>query len=87
MRAHIGVVTWNRLELTQLCLASLLQKTPPGYGLSIVDNGSTDGTQIYLQDLARAHAHVRLHLLRRNMGVAVAANLAWDDAAGADFYV
>ena len=87
MRAHIGVVTWNRLELTQLCLASLLQKTPPGYGLSIVDNGSTDGTQLYLQDIARAHAHVRLHLLRRNMGVAVAANLAWDDAAGADFYV
>ncbi len=87
MRAHIGVVCWNRLELTRLCLASLLQKTPPGYGLTVVDNGSTDGTQEFLQMLAAAHPHMRLHLLRRNMGVAVASNLAWDDAADADFYV
>ena len=87
MRAHIGVVCWNRLELTRLCLASLLQKTPPGYGLTVVDNGSTDGTQEFLRMLAAAHPHMRLHLLRRNMGVAVASNLAWDDAADADFYV
>lgn len=40
-----------------------------------------------MQALASAHPHVRLHLLRRNMGVAVASNLAWDDADGADFYV
>lgn len=87
MRAHIGVVTWNRLELTRRCLASLLQKTPPGYGLTVVDNGSTDGTQDFLQELAAEHPHMRLRLLRRNMGVAVASNLAWDDAANADFYV
>ncbi|WP_291446116.1 glycosyltransferase family 2 protein [Desulfovibrio sp.] len=87
MRAHIGVVCWNRLELTRLCLTSLLQKTPPGYGLTVVDNGSTDGTKEFLQSLASAHPHMRLHLLRRNMGVAVASNLAWDDAADADFYV
>lgn len=87
MRAHIGMVTWNRLELTRHCLASLLQNTPPGYGLTVVDNGSTDGTQNFLQELAAAHPHMRLHLLRRNMGVAVASNLAWDDAAEADFYV
>ena len=87
MRAHIGVVTWNRLELTRLCLSSLLQLTPPGYSLTVVDNGSTDGTQEYLLSLASAHPHVRLHLLRRNMGVAVASNLAWDDADEADYYV
>ena len=87
MRAHIGVVCWNRLELTRLCLTSLLQRTPPGYGLTVVDNGSTDGTKEFLQSLASAHPHMRLHLLRRNMGVAVASNLAWDDDANADFYV
>ena len=58
MRAHIGVVTWNRLELTRLCLSSLLQQTPPGYGLTVVDNGSSDGTQEYLQALASAHPHL-----------------------------
>lgn len=87
MRAHIGMVTWNRLALTRHCLASLLQNTPPGYGLTVVDNGSTDGTREYLQGLASEFPHMRLHLLRRNMGVAVASNLAWDDADGADFYV
>lgn len=87
MRAHIGVVTWNRLELTRLCLESLLEKTPPGYTLTVVDNGSTDGTPRLLQAMAARHPHMRVHLLARNMGVAVASNLAWDDAAQADFFV
>ena len=60
MRAHIGIVTWNRLELTRLCLTSLLAHTPPGYGLTVVDNGSTDGTPQYLTALAEAHPHMRL---------------------------
>lgn len=87
MRAHIGVVTWNRVDLTRLCLTSLLEKTAPGYGLTVVDNGSTDGTQNFLQTLAEAHPHMRMRLLQRNMGVAVASNLAWDDATDADFYI
>ncbi|MBQ9405364.1 MAG: glycosyltransferase [Desulfovibrio sp.] len=87
MRAHIGVLTWNRLALTRLCLESLLTKTPEGYGLTVVDNGSQDGTQAYLRELASAHPFMRVHLLRRNMGVAVASNLAWADAASADCFV
>lgn len=87
MRAHIGVVTWNRQDLTRLCLTSLLAQTPPGYSLTVVDNGSTDGTPLYLKELADAHPHMRLRLLKRNMGVAVASNLAWEDANGADYFV
>ena len=87
MRAHLAVVTWNRLALTRICLESLLARTPPGYALTIVDNGSEDGSREYLQSLAAAHAHIRLKLLSRNMGVSVAANLAWDDAADDDFYI
>lgn len=87
MHAHIGVVTWNRLALTRLCLESLLHKTSGDYSQTVVDNGSTDGTQAYLSALARVHPHMRVRLLHRNMGVAVASNLAWDDAADADFFV
>ena len=43
MCAHLAVVTWNRLALTRICLESLLARTPPGYTLTIVDNGSEDG--------------------------------------------
>ena len=87
MRVHLAVVTWNRLALTRICLESLLARTPPGYTLTIVDNGSEDGSREYLQSLAAAHAHIRLKLLSRNMGLCVAANLAWDDAADAEYYV
>ncbi|MGE9986531.1 glycosyltransferase [Desulfovibrio sp. SGI.169] len=87
MRAHLAVVTWNRLALTRICVESLLALTPPGYTLTIVDNGSEDGTQEYLQGLATARPHVRLKLLSRNMGLCVASNLAWDDAADADYCV
>ncbi|MDD4700772.1 MAG: glycosyltransferase family 2 protein [Desulfovibrio sp.] len=87
MRVHIGIVTWNRLNLTRQCLPSLLAHTPPGYTLTVVDNGSTDGTPRYLTELAEAHPHLRLRLLNRNMGVAVASNLAWDDASSADYFV
>ncbi|CAK7011641.1 MAG: hypothetical protein DESF_00457 [Desulfovibrio sp.] len=87
MRAHIGIVTWNRLDLTRLCLTSLLAQTPSGYTFTVVDNGSTDGTPRYLTELAEAHPHMRLRLLRRNMGVAVASNLAWDDADTADYFI
>ncbi|MBQ3059193.1 MAG: glycosyltransferase [Desulfovibrio sp.] len=84
---HLGMVTWNRLHLTRIALESLLSLTPPGYGLTIVDNGSQDGTQEYLQETAARYPHIRLKLLSRNMGIGVASNLAWDDAAQADFYV
>ena len=87
MRVHLCILTWNRLELTQKCLASLLEKTPPGYALTVVDNGSADGTQEYLHQLATCNPHMNVHFLRRNMGLAVASNLAWDDAAEADFCV
>lgn len=87
MNIHIAVITWNRLELTRACLQSLLDKTPPGYTLTIVDNASTDGTRQWLQELASRHSHIRLKLLARNMGLAVASNVAWDEARNADFYV
>ena len=84
MRVHLAVVTWNRLALTRICLESLLALTPPGYTLTIVDNGSEDGTRDYLQRRGAAQPHIRIKLLSRNMGLCVASNLAWDDAADAD---
>ena len=84
MRAHLTLVTWNRLALTRVCVESLLAKTPPGYTLTIVDNGSRDGTREYLREATAGCRHVRLKLLDRNMGVSVASNLAWDDAGEAD---
>ena len=38
------VVTRNRIELLQRCVAHLLQQTRPLDAIYVVDNGSTDGT-------------------------------------------
>lgn len=77
MSVNITVVTYNRLELTRVCLESLLAKTQGTYTLHIVDNASSDGTQAYLQALASKHSHVKVLCLASNMGVAVAANMGW----------
>lgn len=50
----IILLTRNKLELTRLCVDSIIartdrKKTP--YELIVVDNGSTDGTKKYLDDL------------------------------------
>ena len=51
----IIVPCWNELEFTQRCFAALKEHTRPPWELIVVDNGSTDGTGLYLtgaRDLA-----------------------------------
>ncbi len=46
------VLTWNGLEVTRNCLATLLENTThPDFEVVAVDNGSTDGTLQYLRGL------------------------------------
>lgn len=83
---NICMVTYNRLPLTKLAVEALLEKTGGDFFLHVVDNASTDGTVAYLEGIAARHENVRVFLLKRNMGVAVAANMGWA-ALDADYYV
>ena len=83
---NITVVTCNRLSLTKICLESLYAMTREEHVVTVVDNGSTDGTRPFLEDFVRDKPHMRIIALRRNMGVAVAANVGWA-AVDADFYL
>ncbi|MGQ9835824.1 MAG: glycosyltransferase, partial [Thermoanaerobaculaceae bacterium] len=81
--ASIVVVTWNNLPLTKRCLASVLERTDwPNYELWVVDNGSTDGTPAFLQELAQRDPRVHLILNPDNLGFAAANNQALRQAKG-----
>ena len=44
----IIVPCWNQLEFTRQCIAALKSHTRPPWELIVIDNGSTDGTALYL---------------------------------------
>ena len=46
--ASIIIPCWNQLEYTRFCLPALVRHTRPPWELIVIDNGSTDGTGIYL---------------------------------------
>lgn len=74
---NITVVTQNRLPLTRICLESLLPTLRDGMHVTVVDNGSNDGTPEYLDAVASGNGRVSVAKLPRNMGVAIAANYGW----------
>ncbi|MFM6371767.1 MAG: glycosyltransferase family 2 protein, partial [Dolichospermum sp.] len=74
---NIGVVTFNRLEFTKQAIASIVKFTSFPYVISVVDNGSHDGTKDYLLELQEKGIIKNLVLLVENVGVAKASNLAW----------
>jgi len=53
--ASIIIPCWNQLEYTRFCLLALVRHKRPPWELIVIDDGSTDGTGIYLagvQDVA-----------------------------------
>jgi len=74
---HIGMVTCNRLAFTRQAIFSIWAFAGLPFTLTVVDNGSSDGTREFLQDLVAHGMLYSLHLLPENVGVARAANLAW----------
>ncbi len=55
MASHAGnlltliiIPCFNQLEFTRHCLRALFRNTRPPWELIVIDNGSTDGTGMYL---------------------------------------
>jgi glycosyltransferase involved in cell wall biosynthesis len=69
----IMMVTYNRLELTKKTLECILNNTITPYELIIVDNGSTDGTEDYLNELPKSN-NFKIQLNRENKGIAIGRN-------------
>jgi GT2 family glycosyltransferase len=82
-KASIIIVTYNNVELTQLCVESIIRNTTyPNYEIILVDNHSQDGTTNYLLYLAKNHPHLKIILNNENKGFAAANNQGLKLATG-----
>jgi GT2 family glycosyltransferase len=78
------ILCCNELPYTRLCLESVWRHTPPPYELLLVDNGSTDGTPAYLDEIRSRPGPVRVEVIRNetNRGFAAGCNQARAQAGG-----
>ena len=80
VKLHTVFITHNRLELTKRAIASWVETTDVfSRTMSVVDNGSTDGTAEWLWESGEFNRRT-LHLLDENRYPGFAANLGWADA-------
>jgi GT2 family glycosyltransferase/predicted Zn-dependent protease len=80
----ILILCCNEVAYTQQCLESLLQTTVPPYELILVNNGSTDGTAAYLDNVKNRSGPARVVVLHNptNVGFAAGCNQALAQAQG-----
>lgn len=79
----IIVVSWDGWEDTRACLESIARLNPePSFEVTLVDNGSTDGTPEKAQKLMPS---LRVERLRENRGYAAAANVGLGSSRGEYF--
>ena len=83
---NVTVTSFNRCQSTINCINALKKTKCDSWHLTVVDNNSVDGSVGCLKALHAEGFIDTLLLCKRNMGVAVAANLGWA-AVPARYYV
>src|SRR5437660_11845856 len=76
--ASIVVLCCNEVACTRLCLESVLRHAQSAYELILVDNGSTDDTGDYLQEICSRPGPARVRVIRneKNVGFPAGCNQA-----------
>ena len=84
MRFTISIVAFNGLEHVRRCVQSVFDAgtAKDEAELILTDNGSTDGTGAYFDEVARIHAHVHVRHYPKNLGFQIPHKLAFADARG-----
>ena len=62
------ILNWNRLPLLKRTISSYLATAPEDRQLFVVDNGSTDGSREYLEELRSTSVQFELVTLAHNVG-------------------
>ena len=78
---RLCTTTYNRIDMVKPSVMSWLDQLDESlYELYIIDNGSTDGTAEWVEEVARSTPHVSAILVSQNLGTAIALNLGWRGA-------
>ncbi|MDP5211690.1 glycosyltransferase [Pseudoalteromonas tunicata] len=81
-KVTVWLPTCNRLELLKRAIDSVLNQTYNNIELYVVDNGSNDETQSYMEELIIIHNRVRYHRFDTNRGACEARNYAIEHGTG-----
>ena len=78
----IIIVNWNGGKVFEECLKSLTKVNKPRWELILVDNGSTDESQLLINKIDFPATSVKLIQNKKNVGFAPANNQAYKEAKG-----
>jgi glycosyltransferase involved in cell wall biosynthesis len=81
----VVVATYNRSNLLEKCLLSILDQTYPHdlFEVTIVDDGSSDDTREVVQNLAKTVEYPKIHYLyQQNSGPGAARNMGINNSKG-----
>ena len=76
----IAIAVWNKPDITRQCLESLVRRTDYPHEVLIIDNGSGNETNVFLQDFCRGRENFRIKRFDGNAGYLKAANFALETA-------
>ncbi len=80
--ASIVILTYNNLQYTKLCLASIEANTNYPHEVIIVDNASTDGTVEFLKQISAINPKYKVILNHANFGFPAGCNQGIEAAKG-----
>ncbi|HEY3874007.1 MAG TPA: glycosyltransferase family A protein, partial [Candidatus Kapabacteria bacterium] len=81
-KISIIIITRNRLAYLKECVDSIRMQDHPDFEILIGDNGSTDATIEYLQELTKNDSRVTALFNGQNLGSCLGRNLLLQKASG-----
>jgi glycosyltransferase involved in cell wall biosynthesis len=80
MTISIIVASYNRKSSLEMCVKSILAQTYTDWELIIIDDGSTDGTELLFS--STSDSRIRYIRFKENQGATIARNKGLDEATG-----
>lgn len=86
-KVAIFTMTYDRLEYTKRMWHSMHESASYPFDWYVLDQGSSDDTPAWLDELAKEHKNVFVHKAVENMGITKGSNLLLDKIAEGDYQI